>query len=85
MPKNKIEHLRNHLFEAIEMLKDGEIDVEKAKTIADLGQVIVNSAKVEVEFLRHVGGIGTDFLPMEDRETKQIEASENVYSFDRAA
>lgn len=52
--KNKIEDLRNHLFETIEALKDAEkpMDIERAKAIADVAQVVVNSAKVEVDFLR---------------------------------
>ena len=52
--KNKIVDLRNHLFEVIESLKDKEkpMEVERAKAIADVAQVIVNSAKVEVDFIR---------------------------------
>lgn len=52
MPKNKIEDLRNHLFETIEMLKDKEIDVHTAKAISDTAQVIINSAKIEIEFMK---------------------------------
>lgn len=52
MPKNKIEDLRNHLFETIEMLKDKEIDVNTAKAISDTAQVIINSAKIEIEFMK---------------------------------
>lgn len=52
MPKNKIEDLRNHLFETIEMLKDKEIDVDTAKAISDTAQVIINSAKIEIEFMK---------------------------------
>lgn len=51
MPKNKLEDLRNHLFEAIEMLKDGELNVENAKAIKGLGDTIVNTAKVELQFI----------------------------------
>ena len=29
MARNKIEDLRNHLFETIEMLKDGDMEIEK--------------------------------------------------------
>lgn len=54
MPKNKITDLRNHLFETIEMLKDKEIDIQTAKAISDVAQVIINSAKVEVQFLKEV-------------------------------
>ena len=52
MPKDKIQDLRHHLFETIEMLKDKEIDVNTARVIAEVGQVIVNTAKVEVSFIR---------------------------------
>lgn len=62
--KNKVEDLRNHLFEVIEGLKDGSVDIEKAKAIADVGQVIVNSAKVEVDYLRVTGAAkGSGFIP----------------------
>jgi hypothetical protein len=38
MPKDKIQDLRHHLFETIEMLKDKEIDVNTARVIAEVGQ-----------------------------------------------
>jgi hypothetical protein len=52
--KNKIEDLRNHLFATLEALQDEDkpMDLERAKAIADVAQVIVNSAKVEVDFLK---------------------------------
>jgi hypothetical protein len=65
--RNKIEDLRNHLFEVIEMLKDGDkkMDIEKAKMISEVAQVIVNSAKVEVDFMRQAGGNGSGFIPVD--------------------
>lgn len=64
--KNKIEDLRNHLFATIESLMDEDkpMDIERAKAICDVGQVIINSAKVEVDFLNKVGGTGTGFIAM---------------------
>ena len=74
MARNKIEDLRNHLFEVIELLKDGEIEIEKAKTIADISQVIVNSAKVEVDFMKVIHGNGSGFIPLDPRQDqKQLE------------
>lgn len=57
MPRNKIDDLRNHLFETLEMLKDPDspMDLDRAKTIASVAQVIVNSAKVEVDFIKATG------------------------------
>lgn len=72
MARNKIEDLRNHLFETIEMLKDGDIELDKAKTIAEIAQVIVNSAKIEVDFIKVVHGDGSGFIPVNDREHKQL-------------
>jgi hypothetical protein len=68
--KNKIDDLRNHLFETLEALKDEEkpMDLARARAIADVSRVIVDSAKVEVDFLKVTGGIrSTGFLP-EDKE-----------------
>ena len=67
--KNKITDLRNHLFETIEALKDAEkpMDIERAKAIADVAQVIVNSAKVEVDFLKMMdANTGTGFIELNE-------------------
>lgn len=68
MPKNKIDDLRNHLFETLEMLKDPEkpMDLNRARAISEVAQTIINSAKVEVELARALGGYpGSDFLDTE--------------------
>lgn len=62
--KNKLPDLRNHLFEAIEMLKSGEMDIAQAQAINNIAQTLVASAKVEVEYIRQVGGMNDrcDFI-----------------------
>ena len=64
--KNKIEDLRNHLFETLEELRDKDkpMDLDRARTIAGVAQTIVNSAKVEVEFMKVAGGKGSGFIPV---------------------
>lgn len=59
---NDITDLRTHLFDALKGLKDGSIDIEKAKAISDIAQVIVNSAKVEVDYAKATGSKGSGFL-----------------------
>lgn len=63
MAKNTMDALRDHLFETIEMLKNNsdpdadpkeKIDLETAKRISEAAQVIVNSVKIEVDFLQVV-------------------------------
>jgi hypothetical protein len=71
MARNKIEDLRDHLFEIIEMLKENDMELEKAKAIADIAQVIVNSAKVEVDFIKVVHGNGSGFIPLDKRALEQ--------------
>jgi hypothetical protein len=69
MAKDKIQDLRHHLFETIEMLKDGDMEIEKARAISDVAQVIINSAKVEVQFLKEMGSNRhTGFIQLENPE-----------------
>lgn len=51
--KNKMTDLRNHLFATLEALQDldNPMDIDRAKAIADIGKVLVDSAKVEVAFI----------------------------------
>lgn len=68
--RNTINDLRNHLFETLESLRDKDepMDVERAKAVAALARVIVDSAKVEVKYLEATGQeSATDFLPGEER------------------
>lgn len=70
----KITDLRHELFDTIAKLKSGEIDIATAKAINSVGQTIVNSAKVEVDFLRtHEGmGTGSGFVPLDTIEVHQL-------------
>lgn len=61
MSKN-INDLRVSLFDALDMLKKGEITTEQAKAISEMGQVIINSAKVEVDYIKANNGGETPFL-----------------------
>jgi hypothetical protein len=60
-----MEDLRNHLFVTLEALldKDKPLEIERAAAVAKTAQVIVNSAKVEVDYLKISGGPGTGFIP----------------------
>lgn len=71
--RNKIEDLRDHLFLALEKLHDGDMDVATARAIREVGQTIVDSAKVEVDFLRVTGHTkSTEFLPADEPEAPRI-------------
>lgn len=60
-----ISDLRNVLFKTLEALADKEnpMELDRAKAINDTAQVIINSAKAEVDFIRAVGSSDTGFIP----------------------
>ena len=57
MARNKINDLRDHLFETLEALKDPEkpMDLDRAKAICEVAQTIINTAKVEVALVEAIG------------------------------
>lgn len=68
--KNKIEDLRNHLFVTLEGLLDPDkpLDIDRAKAVAEVAQVLVNSAKAEVDHLKVTGSsIGSGFIPDDNK------------------
>lgn len=64
--KNRMSDLRNHLFETLEQLKDADnpMDLKRAETISHVAQTIIDSAKVEVAFLKTIdaGAAASDFF-----------------------
>lgn len=69
MARNKIKDLRDSLFETLERLMDNDdpMDLARAKTIADVAQTVINSAKVEIDFMKVSGQIGTDWFADEGK------------------
>ncbi len=73
MPEQKtIEDLRAVLFETLQAVKAGTLDLDRARAVNELGRSITETAKVEVDYLRATGGgessfistaIGADNLP----------------------
>ena len=56
--------LREHLFEVLERLKDPEpetpMDIDTAKAIVGVADTIIDSARVENEYLREMSRLYTD-------------------------
>ena len=63
-----LQELRKQLFASLNRLSTGvkvdPAEIERAKAIAETAQTIINSAKVEVDFVRAVGGKGSGFIPL---------------------
>lgn len=57
-----IEDLREALFATLQGVKDGSVDVERAKAINELGKTLCDTAKVEVDYIKAAGGGESSFL-----------------------
>lgn len=55
MSHDTIADLREILFDTLRKVKTGELDVDRAKAINDTAQVIINTAKVEIDHMRTIG------------------------------
>ena len=57
MAKNKLVDLRDHLFETLERLKDKDdpLEIERARAICGVAKMVIDTARVEVDFVRTVG------------------------------
>lgn len=72
-----INDLREHLFATLEALRDEKrpMEVERARAIAQVAQTVIESAKVEVSYMRELEAKGTGFLssdePAKPRLVKQ--------------
>ena len=65
---NDITTLRSKLFDTLHALSDKAkpMEIERAKAISEVAQVIINSAKVEVDAMRILGGSGSGFIPSQN-------------------
>jgi hypothetical protein len=74
---NDINTLRNVLFETLDSLRDPEkpLEIERAKAINETAQVIINTAKVEIDYARTTGQvIASGFLPVEIKPVPALPA-----------
>jgi hypothetical protein len=78
MANETIEGLREHLFATLAALRDPEkpMEVERARAVADVAGKIIESEKVEVSYMKEVGGKGSGFIPEAPRRAA-LEAPTN--------
>jgi hypothetical protein len=66
---NNMQGLREHLFDTLRELKQGSMQLDRARLIVDVSQAIINSAKVEVDFIKAVNATsGSGFIQIEDKK-----------------
>jgi len=79
--KNEMTNVRNLLIETMERLVQGEeegvrdedrMTVEKAQQISNIGNVLISSAKVEVDFIKATGGKAAPTGFLGEQDVKQL-------------
>jgi hypothetical protein len=55
MSKKNLADLRETLFDALDQVKSGTMDLARAKVVANLGQVIINTASAQVRAMNAIG------------------------------
>jgi len=80
--KLTIDSLYGVMFETLQALRDKDkpMDIERAMAIKDVAQVIINTAKVEVDHMRVTGGQGSGFIPTQsvDRKIPQQQPAQSL-------
>lgn len=56
MSGNTLGDLNTILFDTLRDLREGKIDIERAQAIRETAQTLINSAKVEVEYVKATDG-----------------------------
>ena len=73
--KNKITDVRNLIIETMERLLDEDdrfMTFERAQMVSDLSQVYINSVKVEVDFCKNMGVLGSGVIPFNRAEIQKL-------------
>ncbi|WP_269633180.1 hypothetical protein [Pelomonas sp. BJYL3] len=70
MSNKSITDLRATLFDILAGVKDGTIDIDRARAANDVAKTIVDTAKVEVDYLRTVGSGESGFIVPEGDKPK---------------
>lgn len=73
---NDITELRSHLFETLRGLKDKDspMDIDRARAVSDVAKTLIESAKVECDYLRITGDTeGTGFIALDEKTGTTID------------
>ena len=73
MQSNTIKELREHLFDALRGLKDVSMNIETAEAMSTVSQTIINSAKMEVDYMKVTGNTSQALTFVDVQETDPVE------------
>jgi hypothetical protein len=62
MSTDNLDTLRLMMFETMRGVKDGTLDVDRARGINEIAKTLVDTARVEVDFVRATDGSHSEFI-----------------------
>lgn len=62
-PNRNLDSLREKLFDLLDGVKSGEIALDKARVLNEIGKTLIATAAVEVDYLKASGGGESSFIP----------------------
>jgi hypothetical protein len=62
---DKLQDLRTALFAALREVKEGHLDLDRARAINEISKTLIDTAKVEIDYIRATGGVNSEFLESE--------------------
>lgn len=72
MSTDNLDTLRTILFETIRGVKDGTIDLDRARGVNEIAKTLVDTARVEVDFVRATDGDNSAFIAGEKDVTPAL-------------
>ena len=76
-----INNLRETLFETLNGIKSGAIDLEKARAINEVSKTIIDTAKVEVDYLKVNNGGESAFIEASQQQPLLLGSPESLGTF----
>lgn len=75
-----INELREHLMQTLAGLRDRDnpMEPDRARAVAKVASVLVDTAKVEVEFLKATHGDRSDFLGKQEEDRPALQNNSNT-------
>nr|WP_315206815.1 hypothetical protein [uncultured Albidiferax sp.] len=81
MSTNHISTLRQHLLDTLADLRDraNPMEPDRARAVAQVASVLVDSAKVEVEYLKASGQTTAPFLEQQEDDTPRLTSTPSPF------
>lgn len=80
---SNIDTLREHLFDTIKAVRDGKMELDKARVINELCKSVNETGRVEVDFIEATGGQDSPFLKSSAEARQQPALANGVQGITR--